>query len=217
MPAPPNDPSRKIVCQNRKAWHLYEIEETFEAGDAYYMTPGHVPEVRPRIMHVPGGAQSMLLWTEHADKTCLQSHRAVYFGRSDVDSAGNAVGGFVASGITVTKSVFRENPDNVPCTESWPARQAALDDPGFFRFCRELAGLGHEICVHAPRPRDAGPASGPETAQYMANMFGARTWIDHSARSVHCGMTGQGLNPDSPYSMAEAWRRWQSARSASSH
>jgi hypothetical protein len=169
---------------------------------------GKVPAVRPRLMHVPGGAQAMLLWTEHADRASLESHRATYFGRSDITSAKDAVGGFVRHRIPVTKSAFWRNPKRQPCSTVHTAPQVALDDdPDYLAFCRELAAFGHEICVHAPWPTNSPPAACREAADYFAQHFQSVTWIDHSARVVHCGMSGQGLNRESDYYMADHWHK----------
>lgn len=167
---------------------------------------GWIPPIRPRIMHIPGGAEALLIWTEHADRASLDSHRAVYFGRSDITSPKEAVGGFVHHGIPVTKSVFWSNPTGQPCSTAHNVPQAAVaDNQEFMWFCQDLAGLGYEICIHAPHPTNGRPEAGPETARQFANRFGGKTWIDHSARIVHYGLSGQGLNNNSPYCMKDAW------------
>ena len=137
----------------------------------------------------------------------LGSHYATYFGRSDIASPEEAVGGFVHHGVPVTKSVFHSNPTGVACSTNCGDPQAALAEcPEFEIFCRTLSARGYEICVHAPEPRNASPDAGPRTAAWFARTFGAGTWIDHMARIVHCGMSAQGLNPGSEYCMARAWR-----------
>lgn len=167
---------------------------------------GSIPPIRPRVMHIPNGYEALLLWTEHADRASLESHRAVYFGRSDISKADEAVGGFVYHCIPVTKSVFWSNPSGQPCSTSHRVPQVALADNDDFKIlCQDLAKLGYEICVHAPHPKNGTPEAGPETARQFAKLFGSTTWIDHSSRIVHYGLSGQGLNQKSPYYMKNAW------------
>lgn len=106
----------------------------------------------------------------------------------------------------MTKSVFLANPKRQPCSKTHGVPQVSLEDsPEFLAFCKELSALGHEICIHAPHPTNSPPAAGQDAARHFAKEFHARTWIDHSARVIHCAMSSQGLNSDSPYFMAKTW------------
>lgn len=187
--------------RNASRRHEGEITET-----RFSLVAGNLPKIRPRILHVPGGAQALLIWTEHADRASLESHYATYYGRSDVSDPEAAVGGFVYHQIPVTKSVFFYNPSQMPCSRSHPVPQVALAESAQFEeFCRALSARGYEICVHAPQPRDAPTVVGKYTAAWFAKNFGSRTWIDHMARLVHCGMSGQGMKETSKYYMAPTW------------
>jgi hypothetical protein len=184
-----------------------------EASSALALRLGPAPVVRPRLSHVPGGARAALIWTEHADRTTVDTQRAALFGASTIVNPADAAGGFVGHDIPTTKSVFVDNPEGVPTLPDSCEPQAALrSSPEFAELCRGLVGRGHEICVHAPRPINAPPAEGLAAAELAEREFGSSTWIDHSSSAVHCGMSGQGLNPESPYYMGDIWRatghRW---------
>ncbi|MEI2421514.1 hypothetical protein V6O07_14665, partial [Arthrospira platensis SPKY2] len=45
---------------------------------------GKPPAILPRLMHIPFASEALLLWTEHADRACINTHRAAYLGRSDI-------------------------------------------------------------------------------------------------------------------------------------
>jgi hypothetical protein len=193
-----------MVMESRSATRRHRGDS---ARSSFTFHIGPPPAIRPRILHVPDGAQSLLIWTEHADRASIASHRAAYFGRSDIVTPDGSIGGFVRAGITTTKSVFYSNPGAVACSKIYPGPQSSLlDEPGFECFCRSLQALGYEICVHAPQPKNSAPENGPAAARRFAEQFGTRTWIDHSSRIVHCGLGAQSLDRKSPYWMAETWK-----------
>jgi hypothetical protein len=160
-------------------------------------------------MHIPDGASALMVWTEHADRASLDSHRAICFGRADITDAAQATGGFVGHGIPMTKSVFFANPAKQVCSKVHAAPQAALkDNPEFAALCHQLADLGYEICPHSAEPANAAPERVYNALEYFARHFASRTWIDHSSRVVHSCMSGQGLNKNSPYYLGDVWRQF---------
>lgn len=175
------------------------------ASQYFCMHIASTPSIRPRIMHIPAGCEALLLWTEHADKASLDSHRATYFGRSDIVKPDQAVGGFVYHNIPVTKSVFLSNPSCLLCSTSYQVPQVALDDNNFYLFCKDLERLGYEICIHAPSPNNITPEAGIETIRKFSRYFNSSVWIDHSSRIVHHSLSGQGCNQKSAYYMKNVW------------
>lgn len=168
---------------------------------------GKPPAILPRLMHIPFGYEALLLWTEHADRACLNTHQATYFGRSDIIDPKDAIGGFVRWGIPVTKSVYYANPSKLPCSKAFPyTASSIMDDLDFQDFCFKLAKVGYEICPHAPQPDNSLPKVARETVEYFSDNFQSQTWIDHSPLSIHCGISGQGAKQQSPYYMAKVWK-----------
>lgn len=138
----------------------------------------------PRIMPIPNGYESGIIFTEHADWTNLRTHRAVYFGSEKITKARKSVGGFVYYGIPVTKSVFYNNPDQVTNTEISKGAFTELHstvkgDREFERFLIELDRLGYEICLHTPEQYTTQPTNLAEAMQYMRRHFNTVSWIDH--------------------------------------
>jgi hypothetical protein len=168
---------------------------------------GKPPAILPRLMHIPFCSEALLLWTEHADRACINTHRAAYLGRSDIIDPKDAVGGFVRWGIPVTKSVYYANPSKLPCSKVFPyTASSIMDDLDFQDFCFKLAKVGYEICPHAPQPDNALPQATKETVEYFSDNFNSQTWIDHSPLSIHCGLSGQGAKQQSPYYMVKIWK-----------
>ena len=54
-----------------------------------------------RLMPIPDGYESGIIFTEHADWTDIRTHRAVLFGSEHITDAKDATGGFVYYGIPV--------------------------------------------------------------------------------------------------------------------
>jgi hypothetical protein len=185
---------------------------------AYRRVPGDVasstfsvhlappPDFDLRVMHVPHGYDAMLLWTEHADASTVERHRAAYFGRSDISRVEDAVGGFVGWGIPVTKSVFFDNPDALPPRPGMATEQVALSSsPGFWDFCKQLEAAGNEVCLHSDQPQNSSPESVAAAIDQFYASFRSRSWIDHSPLTVHGGASGQGTRRGSRYYAVPRW------------
>ena len=161
-----------------------------------------------RVMHVPYAYDAMLIWTEHADASTLDSHRAAYFGRSDITDAKDAIGGFIRWGIPVTKSVFFDNPERLPARRGGKVEQASIStSTDFWKFCEQLEQHGHEVCLHSDQPQASSPDSFAAAIDLFYSQFASRSWIDHSPMSVHGGASGQATRPGSPYYAVPRWRR----------
>ncbi|MBR4392336.1 MAG: hypothetical protein IKT08_09570 [Bacteroidales bacterium] len=138
----------------------------------------------PRIMPLPEGYESGIIFTEHADWTDLRTHRATYFGNEHVTKARKATGGFVYYGIPVTKSIFYNNPDRITNAEAshgiFPGLQATIKtDKDFEKFLRQLNKQGYEICLHTPEQYSTTPSNLAEAMRYMERNFKSVSWIDH--------------------------------------
>jgi len=195
---------------------------TFETGDyREYTLSIHVGDALPappRLMLAPSGYRAINVWTEHADKTIIETHRAAYFGNESITRAEDATGGFVKHGHVVTKSIFCGNPRKQPneivrdgASVSVGPMLALVESEAFGEMLDQLAALGHEICVHAIRPdRDANlPKTSTLTAAIgsVYRRFGSPTWIDHAIESIEFCAGFQGLVPYSAWCMTEAWER----------
>lgn len=154
-------------------------------------------DLRPRVMHLPDGFSSAMIWTEHADATSLESNRAVAFGRSDIEDPRSAVGGFVASGLPITKTIFYANPSNLQLPRSQGPQASLRDTPGFLELCNELYRLGWDIGLHSPQPDNSTREVSQAAINFVSERFGARTWIDHSCSVVRNGVSAFGAVPDS--------------------
>lgn len=138
----------------------------------------------PRIMPVPYGYESGIIFTEHADWTDLRTHRAVLFGNEHVTKVKNATGGFVYYGIPVTKSVFYNNPDKVTNDE---ISHGAFTGPiatikthrKFEKLLFQLHDIGFDLCLHTPEQYTTTRNNLEAALTYMQRYFRSTTWIDH--------------------------------------
>ena len=138
----------------------------------------------PRIMPVPYGYESGIIFTEHADWSDIRTHHATYFGSENITKASKAIGGYVYYGIPVTKSVFYNNPDHVTNFEisngAFPGLHATIKtDKAFAKFLKQLYHLGYEICLHTPEQYTTTPSNLAEAMRYMRRHFNTVSWIDH--------------------------------------
>lgn len=138
----------------------------------------------PRIMPIPYGHESGIIFTEHADWTDIRTHRATYFGSEHITKAENAIGGYVYYGIPVTKSVFYNNPDHITNEEishgTFTGLHATIKtDKAFAKFLKQLYKRGYEICLHTPEQYTTTPSNLAEAVRYMRKHFKSVSWIDH--------------------------------------
>ena len=170
----------------------------------------------PRIMPIPNGYESGIIFTEHADWTDLRTHRAVLFGSEKITKAKDATGGFVYYGIPVTKSVFYNNPDQV--TNEAVSRgtfkglhTTIKTDREFEKLLKQLYKIGFDICLHTPEQYTTTPSNLKEALDYMQREFKSTTWIDHGynngLKNNREDFVCDGLLPQSEYYAAHQWRR----------
>ena len=169
----------------------------------------------PRIMPIPYGYESGIIFTEHADWTDIRTHRAVLFGNEHITEAKDATGGFVYYGIPVTKSVFYNNPDQVTNAEIshgvFPGLHTTIKtDRGFEKLLKQLHKIGFDICLHTPEQYTTSPDNLKEALRYMRRKFKSSTWIDHGYNngSIHNreDMVCDGLNQQSDVYTADQWQ-----------
>ena len=170
----------------------------------------------PRILSIPYGYASGIVFTEHADWTDLRTHRAVLFGNEHVTKAKDAIGGFVYYGIPVTKSVFYNNPDRVSNDEishgAFHGLHATIKtDREFERLLKQLHKLGFDLCLHTPEQYTTTPSNLQEALDYMQRRFKSTTWIDHGYNNgpMHNreDLVCDGLVQQSPSYAATQWRK----------
>ena len=174
----------------------------------------NVPNL-PRIMPIPYGYESGIIFTEHADWTDIRTHRAVLFGSEKITKAKDATGGFVHYGIPVTKSVFYNNPDQVTneavSRGSFNGLHTTIKtDREFEKLLKQLHKLGFDICLHTPEQYTTTPSNLKEALDYMQRKFKSTTWIDHGynngLKNNREDMVCDGLNPQSDYYAVEQWQ-----------
>ena len=196
------DISRRIVDRTDV------IETDFELNVA------RSPICIPRLMPVPDGYESAIVFTEHADWTDLRTHRAVCYGDERITTPRNAVGGFVYYDIPITKSVFYNNPESFDNEETssglFLGLHASLrETPQFYRFLKQLHRHGFEICLHTPEQRTSCGGNMAEALAFMKRHFGSPSWIDHgynnSAEHNRENLVCDGLDVLSPSYSLTAW------------
>ena len=170
----------------------------------------------PRIMSIPYGYESGIIFTEHADWTDIRTHRAVLFGNEKITKAKDATGGFVYYGIPMTKSVFYNNPDQVTNeTVSHGVfkglHSTIQTDKNFKKLLKQLYNIGFDICLHTPEQYTTTPDNLKEALDYMPRKFKSTTWIDHGynngLQNNREDLVCDGLLPQSEYFAAEQWQR----------
>ena len=193
---------------------------TIQAGDTWNhklaLAFGNDVRDLPRIMPIPNGYASGIIFTEHADWSDLRTHQATYFGNENITKAKHATGGFVYYGIPVTKSVFYNNPDQITNAEAshgtFTGLQATVKtDKAFFKFLKQLYGLGYEICLHTPEQYTTTPSNLDEALTFMERQFKSVSWIDHgynnTSKHNREDMVCDGLDPNSEHFAANLWQR----------
>lgn len=199
--------------EDRSCRHVYEGQ-----GLLYFIklyVGNDVPNL-PRIMKIPYGYESGIIFTEHADWTDIRTHRAVLFGSENITKAKDAVGGFVYYGIPVTKSVFYNNPDQVTNDEisggTFTGLHATIKtDKEFGKLLRQLHRIGFDICLHTPEQYTTTKENLEEAMDYMQRHFKSTTWIDHGYNNgpIHNreDMVCDGLDQNSDAYAVTQWRK----------
>ena len=192
---------------------------TVEPGSKWYnwveLHIGDDIQNLPRIMPIPSGYESGIIFTEHADWSDIRTHRATYFGSERITQASKAIGGYVYYGIPVTKSAFYNNPDQITNDEiskgKFPGLHATIKtDKAFAKFLKQLQRAGYDICLHTPEQYTTTPSNLAEAMRYMKRHFNTVSWIDHGYRNdlIHNreDMVCDGLDPTSEYYAVDLWR-----------
>lgn len=170
----------------------------------------------PRIMQIPYGYESGIIFTEHADWTDIRTHRAVLFGSEKITKAKDATGGFVYYGIPVTKSVFYNNPDQVTNEAvshgTFKGLHSTLKtDREFNNLLHQLYKLEFDICLHTPEQYTTTPDNLKEALDYMQRHFKSTTWIDHGYNNGRSNnredLVCDGLIRQSDHYAADQWQQ----------
>ncbi len=205
-------PDKKDVFENISA-NFYQKDEVL--ASFWNCTIGIETENLPRLMPVPLGFESAIIWTEHADWTNMRTQRAVNFGREDITDIQQSTGGFAHYRIPVTKSVFYHNPDSITNTEISKGMFTELhatiqSEPEFLPFLKQLQQAGFEICLHTPEQFTSESLYLSESLTFMKENFGSKTWIDHgynnNAVNNREDFVCDGLNAESVNYVRELWK-----------
>ena len=202
--------------------HFEDISyRDIQAGDtltsSFNLCIGADAKDLPRIIPIPDGYESGIIFTEHADWTDLRTHRAVCFGNEHITRAKDATGGFVHYGIPVTKSVFYNNPDGITNQEAshgaFPGLQATLrTDKEFKQLLDQLDDAGFEICLHTPEQYTSTASNLKEALAYMKRHYRSASWIDHGynngSRNNREDLVCDGINPESDLYAGALWQQY---------
>lgn len=196
----------------------------FRAGDVcratLALTVGQAPAVRVRVWPHRHGFLSTYVWAEHACHASLATHRAAYFGHSDIRQSCRATGGFVRHRIPVTKSVFVSNRDVVPLvgrSGAGPQPMVAIgNEPAFSDFLDQLQNTElYEICLHCSDCRSSGRADVENALRYMQERFRSVSWIDHlwwrpDVPTAGCreAFSAEGVLPGHTGYIADLWEQY---------
>jgi hypothetical protein len=196
---------------------VFRPGDTLEGGVTVHA--GFAPPVFPRVLHTASGTVAAHVWNEHACYTHTRLHRALYFGREDIEKPEDAVGGFCRHGIPVTKSVFHDNKGrrtDDQTTVFTGLMPSLKTHPEFASLVRDLHGAGHEICLHSVQPGKSTPEEIREACAAMEEQFSSESWIDHAAfahdrrPSPHIAPESammNGLAAGHPLYMIPAWKK----------
>ena len=211
---PPRD-----SMMNEKEDRSCSIFREGEMRENYFSVhAGRPVDFIPRLMLNPDGFLAAHIFTEHADWTDLPTHKAVYFGSSEIAKAKAATGGFIKNHIPVTKSVFYSNPDNVLNNQS--RHKSIFSTPiasirgteGYLIFLNQLYKAGNEICLHTPDQFTSSRALIEESCKFMKKNFNTVSWIDHGynngPKNNREAFVCDGLNPESPYYAKDIWEKY---------
>lgn len=171
----------------------------------------------PQILPYPHGTEASILFTEHADWTNVQSHRAVCLGSEEITQLEDATGGFAYYDIPVTKSVFYSNPDSA---NNLRASDTIFSDlhatitthPEFEDLLNQLHNAGFEICLHTPDQYTTTRAIMEESLEYMQERFPSPTWIDHGYNNApHNNRENavcDGMMPGKEHNYTDLWKEY---------
>lgn len=196
------------------SYRIVKEGETIEGSFDIYTN--HSTKELPRIMPLWEGYESAFIFTEHADWTDLDTHRAVLFGNANITKPEDAVGGFTFFDIPVTKSVFYNNPDQITNKETSKGIfdspiETIKTDKAFLKLLKSLKHNNFDICLHTPEIYTTARANLKEALRYMRRTFNSPSWIDHGYNntSIHNreNLVCDGLLPHSPHYAVELWKR----------
>ncbi|TVR39857.1 MAG: hypothetical protein EA392_05330 [Cryomorphaceae bacterium] len=171
----------------------------------------------PQLLPYPQGTEAAILFTEHADWTNTQSHRAVCFGSEEITRLEEATGGFAYYDIPVTKSVFYTNPDSA---DNLRASDSIFSDlhatitthQEFEELLEQLHSVGFEVCLHTPDQYTTTRPIMEEALEYMRARFSSPTWIDHgynnAAYNNRENAVCDGMMPGKQHNYADLWKEY---------
>jgi len=179
-----------------------------ERNDSFTIYFGMITDVVPRIMLVPYGNLAGYVFTEHADRGNIRTHRAAYFGSETISDPKNATGGFVAHKIPVTKSVFYADSTK---GESGSSIRDDPDFPQFLDFLDMLYSTGYyDICLHSPEDYTSDRKTMEEAIKFMSDRYSTETWIDHGVLPGKINREAffcEGLDESSDLYAADLWEQ----------
>ena len=188
--------------------------ETLKGNFAIYTN--HTTNELPRIMPIWDGYESAFIFTEHADWTDIDTHRAVLFGNANITEPDEAVGGFAYFGIPVTKSVFYNNPDDVTNSITSKGKfntpiETIKTDRDFYKLLKSLKNIGFDICLHTPEIYTTKRDNLKEALRFMRRKFGSPSWIDHGYNNTSShnreNLVCDGLLTESPQFAQDLWKK----------
>jgi hypothetical protein len=193
---------------------IYKKGDEINSSFTFYKVK---PEIKiPQILPNPYGFLSCFIWTEHADYTNMRTHKAVYYGKENIERLEEATGGFLKYSIPVTKSIFYSNPDkvdNIDKSGMMPGPVANYKETeGFANFLKQLYEYGIEICLHTPDHFTCNRNLLGEALEATKRPFFPVTWIDHgydnSIKSNREDLACDGADEKSENYSADLWEKY---------
>ena len=160
------------------------VEGDTLSGEITLFSSSNIKSI-PRKLMAKNGAQSTIIWTEHADYADFRLHKACYYGSEKINSPSQSTGGFCKYNIPVKKSVFFHSHDTLTNfhyrekTEFKSLLASIVATPGYKDFLDSLDAKGHEICLHSPEFFTSNEGIMDTALQFITNHYHSPSWIDH--------------------------------------
>jgi hypothetical protein len=151
----------------------------------------------PYLLRFPRGFRAALAFTDHADQSSLPRLAALMYGDSTAPRDGHA--GFARHGLSMTKTVFYR-------TKAPYAPQ--LDDPAYRALVTRLMGDGIEVGTHSVSGKRDSRKELEEGLTVLAQLTGARVWIDHQPETKCEAVASRGYQETSEYHTTDLLQRF---------
>ena len=140
----------------------------------------------------PNGAESTIIFTEHADQQTVLTERLVMFGNTEGEFIEGQ--GWLGNGLPLTKTVFATGFRSGRDTSN-KKRLTSLDHPEFYKLVSEYSKNWDDLVELGLHTFSSGPVSsdiGSSILEKYQNL-GLKVWIDHGRQKNPTSLTRHGL------------------------